>query len=266
MSNTFWKEQSEKFDEAARYYDQYRPSYPKALINAIIDKSDLSAGANILEIGAGSGKATELFVPHGFNMTCIEPGENLVKEGHRKFKESGNVEFCNTRFEEWKDRPDYFDLAISAQAFHWVQKPLAYEKCSMNLKKGKNIALFWNYYLSNEEPIDQELCELIAEYPIMYIASEDSIIERIEGMIEEIQNSGFFHEPTVLKYPWIQRYTEEEYIGFIKTSNGYLSLNEEDREIVKNRVRELIKKNGGYIDRPYLSVGYLAERKRYNDS
>ncbi len=259
-NNSYWEKQSKTFDESANYYDKYRPSYPKELIDDLIEKSGITMDSKILEIGAGSGKATELFVNRGFNMTCIEPGENLVKEGERKFHHTNKVKYYNTRFEDWNEISQNFDLVISAQAFHWVPKPLGYEKCANSLKNNKKMGLFWNYYISNEEQVDKDLEELISKYPIMYIASKDDIKRRIYCTVEEIKISGYFKEPLVLKYLWKQNYTKEEYIGFIRTGNGYLSLNSEERLIVENKVGGILDKNGGCIERPYLCVCYLAEK------
>lgn len=136
-----WIEQSKTFDEAAKYYDKYRPSYPSELITTLIAKNKLTSGSKILEIGAGSGKATELFVDKGLSVTCIEPGEDLVAEGKRKFKNK-NVKYYTTRFENWNGEKEYYDFVMSAQAFHWVPQPLGYKKCANILKPGKRIGIF----------------------------------------------------------------------------------------------------------------------------
>ncbi len=51
MNEDYWKEQSKTFNEAAEYYDKYRPSYPQELINDLIDKAELTEESKILEIG-----------------------------------------------------------------------------------------------------------------------------------------------------------------------------------------------------------------------
>lgn len=81
-----WKKESEMFDQMADYYDKYRPSYPNEIIDTLIKQTKLTNGSKLLEIGAGSGKATELFVNKGFEILCIEPGANLVKRGNERFK------------------------------------------------------------------------------------------------------------------------------------------------------------------------------------
>lgn len=87
------KKESEMFDKAADYYDKFRPGYPKEIIEIMVDKTKLNDYSNTLEIGAGSGKATEYLKDYGFTIRCIEPGENLVKIGQIKYKEYSNIKF-----------------------------------------------------------------------------------------------------------------------------------------------------------------------------
>jgi len=49
------------YDKLADFYDKYRPDYPEELITTIINRAELAAGSKVLEIGAGSGKATAQF-------------------------------------------------------------------------------------------------------------------------------------------------------------------------------------------------------------
>lgn len=129
------------------------------------------------------------------------------------------------------------------------------------MKANGKLALFWNYYTSNYGRVDKELNDLIAKYPIMYIDTKEGIKERIKNMVNEIINSKLFKEPAVMVYPWKQEYNTEEYLGFIKTGNGYLSLDDQKKFIVEEQVREIIYRNGGTIVRPYTCVCYLADKK-----
>jgi len=255
--NDFWRNQSKTFDLASDYYDKFRPSYPQELINCIVNETGIDTNSKILEIGAGSGKATELFVNKGFNMYCIEPGENLATVAMKRFESTSQVEYCTCRLEDWEEKKEYFDLAISAQAFHWVPKPTGFTKCASALKSNGFIGLFWNLYLTYNEPIDVELNET----GMFLLQSEASCEERIKSHIEEIKCSECFKEAIVYRFPWSQRYTADEYIGFMKTCNGYLSSSENDRQVAEVKVREIINRYGGFIIREYLCVLFLAQKR-----
>lgn len=198
----------------------------------------------------------EWFVEKGFNTYCVEPGENLVAAGKRKFSYTDKVEYYTGSFEEWDEKKAYFDLAFSAQAFHWVPKPLGFEKCASALKANGYIGLFWNLYVTSNEPIDNELEKL----GMFLLQSEESCEERIKYHIQEIRDSGCFKEPVAYRFPWKQTYTTEEYIGFMKTGNQYLSASDDERKDAEKKAAEIIDSNGGIITRPYLCALFLAQK------
>jgi len=94
-----WKKGSEMFNRAADYYDQYRPGYPQKIVDALVAETGITAGSRLLEIGAGSGKATAQFASRGFDILCIDPGADLVAIGNERFAD-GSIHFETTRFEE----------------------------------------------------------------------------------------------------------------------------------------------------------------------
>jgi len=256
----YWLKQSESFDSSADYYDKYRPSYPEELVMDIINKTGVDSKSKVLEIGPGSGKSTELFVNKGLNVTCIEPGANLAAQGIKKFQHTGQVEYIISRFEDWKETKEVYDLIISAQAFHWVPKPLGYEKCFNALRADKYMGLFWNFYLSKGQALEEEMQHLFKKYPLAYLDSQESLEVRIQRNAEEIESSGYFKNLEVIRYPWSEVCSLEDYIGFLKTGNGYLTLGESDRRTAEDRVREIVQKHGGSITRRYECTLFLAQR------
>ncbi|HEX7713431.1 MAG TPA: class I SAM-dependent methyltransferase [Bacillota bacterium] len=255
-----WNEESKRFDEAADYYDVYRPSYPQAVIDWLIENAGIRPQDKLLEIGAGSGKATELFVERGYELVCIEPGENLAKTGLRKFSGSHRVSYVVTRFEEWDEAENSFDFAFSAQAFHWVPKPIGFEKCARALKSRKYLALFWNWYPLGKDPVFNELTPVLRDYQLAIPSSDDEIEARVVSETDQINQSRRFKNPAVFRFPWEKRYEAEEYIGLLRTGNDYLRLQPSDREGLENGVRLTLHKNGGFIIRPYLGIAFLAQK------
>jgi SAM-dependent methyltransferase len=66
------------FNNSAEWYDQVRPGYPEALIDDVIRLSAIPAGGQILEIGCGTGKATEMFASRRYAMLCLDIGVDLA--------------------------------------------------------------------------------------------------------------------------------------------------------------------------------------------
>lgn len=254
------KSESEMFDKAAEYYDRYRPGYPKEIIEALVNNTNLNKDSSVLEIGAGSGKATELFKNYGFPIHCIEPGENLVRNGKNKFKNDSHISFECGRFEELPDRGNKYDVIFAAQAFHWIPQPLGYQKCAALLKKGGYLAPFWNMYLYYDNEEDRELLKLSEKYRgFADFVEEKQAKERIERISADMETSGLFNRPAVYRHFWKKEYTAAEYYGFVQTGNRFLQLPNEMKENARKDLAEHARKFNGKLLRPYLCVLYLAQ-------
>src|SRR5512139_3070597 len=122
------------FNKSAEWYDQIRPGYPEALVDDVITLSAIPRNGEILEIGCGTGKATEMFASRGYAMLCLDIGMDLAAVAVRKFSESANVEIAVSSFEEWASGGRLFDLVIAATSFHWIDPAIACVKSAAALK------------------------------------------------------------------------------------------------------------------------------------
>jgi trans-aconitate methyltransferase len=104
------REQRLVFGEVATAYDAYRPSYPDALFDTIVDFGGLKAGECALEIGAGTGKATVAFLRRGLTVHALEPTREMAAVARSK-----GIDVEESLFEAWTPQQS-FDLVYAAQA------------------------------------------------------------------------------------------------------------------------------------------------------
>lgn len=257
-----WEIESKMFDKTADYYDKFRPSYPEAIIKKIIELARINENSRVLEIGAGSGKATELFAPKNIRINCIEPGETLVRNGRIKLFQYDRIKFEISTFEEAQLDANFYDLIFSAQAFHWIFQPIGYEKCAYTLKSKGYLALFWNMYITYDNELDKELIKLSNKYGgFADFLSEEECEARIQTISEEIKNSGYFTFPQIYRVLWNKEYTAEEYYGFVKTGNRFIQKSEKEKLEAYGDICKLADEHGGILNRPYLCVLYLAQKQ-----
>ena len=122
------------FNENVENYEKYRPSYVPQLYYDIAKYSDMDDKSRVLEIGAGTGQATEWFVSQNVHLTAIDIGENMTQYLQKKFYNTPNVVIENCSFENYKTENDSIDLVYSATAFHWLDEDSALEKIKELLK------------------------------------------------------------------------------------------------------------------------------------
>lgn len=252
--------ESEIFNKAAEYYDKFRPSYPQEIIEALISEAKIFKGSKLLEIGAGSGKATSQFVGKGFDILCIEPGEDLVRIGNERFK-SDTIEFRLGRFEQIQLSEENFDLVFAAQSFHWIPQPIGFEKCHRILKSQGSLAILYNMYLVEDNEQDRELLSLSKKHGgFADFVTANQSDERIKLICTDIENSKKFTTAKVFKKHWVKEYTADEYYGFVLTGNKMLQKNEEEKAQIYEDIKCLADKFGGTITRTYLCVAYISKK------
>lgn len=126
----------------AEIYETIRPSYPAELIADIIQITGLSSNVHCMEIGAGTGKATEAFLQRDFYVDAIELDGSMAEILRRKCS-SQKLKLCVGSFETWTPPRAEYDMIYCAQAFHWLDPETKFKKCRHYLSTGGYLALIW---------------------------------------------------------------------------------------------------------------------------
>ena len=256
-----WAQDSKSFDTVAELYDVFRPSYPPELIEYILSASEISEDSRVLEIGSGTGIATILFAQRGYSVFCIEPGENLVAVARQKLRLFSQVEFAITTFETWQEPENTFDLVISAQAFHWIPKEIGYSKVAKVLRANGHVALFWNMYPDPQDMIYKEFDQVYQKYaPDLFSQNKPSYENLVQERKQELTGCGYFDQVEIKRFTWSVRYTAPQYVGLLNTYSDHLRLPEENRTRLFEEISKVIYRYGGYVDKPYVAVVYIARK------
>jgi SAM-dependent methyltransferase len=242
------------FDARAELYDAVRPSYPDALAADVIAR----AGRRVLEIGAGTGKATVVFARCGASIVAIEPGASLAAVLRRNVA-GLDVTVEESTFEAWP-LAGSFDLVIAAQSFHWVDPRVRYARSVAALAPGGALAVIRN----EKSPLEPSLrAELGAAYRRWHPRSgerplEDPIGEARRELVGEIDASGLFGPVDVLLYPWIERYPTARYLELLDTYSDHALLAPEVRVPLYQAISDILDRAGGALDIPYVSMALFA--------
>ena len=74
------------FDTIPEQFDKYRPRYSEKLFAELVSYADIKPGKKILELGPGTGQATEPILNTGCDYYAIELGGNLADMMKRNYR------------------------------------------------------------------------------------------------------------------------------------------------------------------------------------
>ena len=248
------------FDSAAAQYERARPSYPKVLIDDLISRASLPDVAEILEIGSGTGKATELFAQRGYSLDCLDIGEDLTAIAAEKLKKFDRVRFWMTTFEDWNPNGRSYDLVLAAASFHWVNPRVRFTKSAQMLRDSGSLALLANKHVRQNEGFFAHVKDLYHRHaPSMGQINN----ERKKLWAEPVLGEELFHKPQIRKHSWVAAYTTEQYIELLSTYSDHISLPQRERLPLFEGIAELIETEyGGVVHKHYDSILTLLTLRR----
>lgn len=267
--NFVWCSRMDRFDRKERratfnlvpaLYDHIRPKYPIPILQAVEEYAGLTPASRIVEVGPGTGQASEYFIEQGFDFLGIELGAGLLTFAQHKFEGKGNARFINLSFEDWSGPECYFDLLLAAQSFHWIEVECGIKKASEILKPGAAIALIWNVDESQQTEFWQKGFPVIEKYLPDPANQEQPIEHCCRIFIDALNASPLFKELQIKEHKWQKVYSADDWIKMRNTFSPDLSLSTSVRHAFHEDLKAVIEDLGGSLIRYYRTVCTLARR------
>jgi SAM-dependent methyltransferase len=247
------RSRAESFGAVAAQYDRVRPSYPPALVDAL-----LADGArSVLDVGCGTGIAGALLVARGCAVLGVEVDARMAQLAHAK-----GLEVEVGRFEDWDPRERRFDLVASAQAWHWIDPRAGAVRAAQALRSGGLLGVFWNFgdppphVRELLSPIYARLGPRVENYSVLF-GNRDA---RVQDTLDGLAAAGAYGPGETSRFAWSQRYDTAEWLAQLSTHSDHHALPEAQRERLLDAVGEALDSVGGSFEMPYETVLVLAQR------
>ncbi|MCL2018574.1 MAG: class I SAM-dependent methyltransferase [Oscillospiraceae bacterium] len=183
MNNT------EKFSGKGAVYAQARPSYPQAAIDYIC--KFITPDSVVADIGAGTGKFTELLAKRNYNMFAVEPNSDMHEQLEITLKPFPNVKIINSTAEATTLPDNSVDLITVAQALHWFDPDKFRAECRRIGKENVRVIAIYN-----QTPGGSSVGH------------------------SKLSTDVFFENPTIREFPNSVFYTREKWIQYM-TSHSH---------------------------------------------
>ena len=252
------------FGRAAELYERARPSYPAAALDALVGFGELAPGARVVDVGAGTGKATRMLAERGFDVTAVEPDPAMAALARANCAAYPSVEVKQVAFEDWRPE-DKVSAVVSAQAWHWIDPDVRYARACEALACGGTLAAIWTFPSWATTALASRLAEayrtslpaLAPAFP-MHPASQPT--ELAGDWHAEINSTNELDAPRVLAYQWSAGYTAAEYCDLLGTHQDHILLDPADRARLLAAVACVIDDAGGTISMAFVTRVCLARR------
>jgi SAM-dependent methyltransferase len=230
------------FDTIPEEFDKWRPRYCDEAFADIIKYSQLDSQSSALEIGPGTGQATEPILKTGCNYLAIELGAHLAEYTKNKFKKYDNFHIENGDFETYDFGRQKFDLVYSAAAIQWIPEKIGFSRAYDILKSGGTFAMMLikgDYKTPNEV-----LYNAIQEIYDQYFRPETPYTQKLT--YGNVINYGFT-DFECREYRSRREFDADDYVSYIGTHSDHIVLKEPYKSKFYAGIKDAIIKYGNKI-------------------
>ena len=243
------------FDTIPEAFDRYRPRYSQELFDYLIDFAKIDDTKSVLEIGPGTGQATEPILRTKCDYNAIELGENLSAMMTKKFSHYPNFHIDNDDFIT-HDFGKKFDVIYSAATIQWIPEQIAFSKTFDLLKAGSTLAMMItkaDYKTPNEE--------LYSEIQKVYNAyfKPETPYNHGSFCYENAMNYGY-QDFEKKEFFGKREMTADEYVAFCGTHCDHIVISEKYKTHFFDGLRAAVLRAGNKIVFNDTYVLYLAKK------
>ena len=230
------------FDTIPEQFDRYRPRYCPELFDCLIREAQVGPDKTVLELGPGTGQATEPILRTGCDYHAIELGEHLAEKMRSKFGHYPNFHIVRDDFITHDFGDMRFDLIYSAAT----------------LRPGGTLAMMLTNgdYRAPNEALYQKIQEVYSAW-----FRPETEYRRMHGPFsyEHAVDYGFT-DLERREFPGRRVLTADQYVALCGTHSDHLVIPEPYRTPFFEGLRNAVEENGGKVVFEDTYVLYLARK------
>ena len=224
------------FGEVAAQYEDARPGYPAEMADALA--AYLGGTPEVIaEIGAGTGKGTELFSRLGVPMLCVEPDPRMAEHLRAKFPQA---QIVTADFESWTpSRP--VPVLAGTLFWHLLDPATRCRRAHDLLQDGGVIAVVGRKHAFAD---DEQRSALRAAFATERYreAERDS-----EWIVTDLRDSGLFDDAITQRFDSDLALSGDAYLRMLQTFSSFRLRAADAQERLLGAIREAVEATGGVV-------------------
>jgi SAM-dependent methyltransferase len=232
------------FGRSVPEYVSGRPDCPEALL------ADLPGAADIVELGAGTGKFTCLLAQTGARIIAVEPQPAMAA----RIPALPNVEIVAGTAEQIPLPDDSADLVCCATCFHWFDYAGATAEILRIARPGAHLALIWN--------LRDERVPWVGDVGRLLETCRGTPHHSRTGQWRAILSDARFELVRESEHPFVHRMPPQGIVDRVLSSSFIAALAQSEQDAVHRSVLDIVAAHpelagAGEIGFPYVSKLYL---------
>lgn len=167
---------TQRFSDRVNNYVKYRPGYPEEVIDFLRKEFALTSSDTVVDIGAGTGISSEMFLKNGNRVIAIEPNAPMRNRGVELMAKYPLFEAYDGTAESTQLRDRSADVIVAGQAFHWFDRVKARAEFVRILNEGGIVVLMWNERLADTD-FEKRYDQLIVDHSTDYVTVDHRNID-----------------------------------------------------------------------------------------
>lgn len=232
------------FDSIPDQFDKYRPHCPQELFSDLIAYAHVTPEVSVLELGPGTGQATDPILDTGCDYHCIEIGENLAAKMQEKYGRRENFHMVIDDFITHDFGDQKFDLIYSAATIQWIPEDIAFQKTFSLLKPGGVLAMMsvQGTYHTTNPPLYEKIQEVYKvhfrpaiEYPHRNFRYDHAVKYGYTDYEER-------------RYYQTRVFDADNYVNYVGTHSDHIVVPEPHRTPFFEGLRKTVRENGDRVE------------------
>lgn len=237
-----------------------RPGYSQAVLSALQGYTGTNRyGAVVADVGAGTGKLTEMLIAAGLNGFAVEPNAAMREEGSRLLSHHGQFTWHEGSGENTGLADNSVDWLLMASSFHWTDQPNALKEFHRVLRPGGFFTCLWNPRDLERSELQMRIDGMIREKVPNLKRVSSGAKKYTDNLEETLLSGGLFKDVLFTSAPHEVEMTHERYMGAWRSVNDIQAqVGPEGFEAIMNEIESMIQ-GSEYVTVPYQTRSWTVK-------